>query len=83
MKLVEVAKDVVLLEVRAIRSINEVLAEFLGWILIAVLREFGAVIDDRTAKSEARQLRAMVRNLMEVRDDGGVRCSRSATAVRS
>jgi hypothetical protein len=66
MKLVEVAKGAVLAEVRAIRSINEVLAEFLGWILIAVLREFGAVIDDRTAKLEVRRLRAMVRN-----SDGG------------
>ena len=67
MKLVEVAKGAVLAEVRAIRSINEVLAEFLGWILIAVLRhEFGAVIYDRTAKLEVRRLRAMVRN-----SDGG------------
>jgi len=60
MKLVEVAKGVVLAEVRAIRSINEVLAEFLGWILIAVLRhDLGAVIDDREARAEVRRLRRM------------------------
>jgi hypothetical protein len=60
MKLVEVVKDAVLFEVRTIRRINEVLAEFLGRILIAVLRhDLGAVIDDREAKVEVRRLRRM------------------------
>jgi hypothetical protein len=59
MKLVEVAKSAVLCEVEVIRRINECIAEFLGWILIAVLREFGAVIDDREAKAEVRRLRRM------------------------
>jgi hypothetical protein len=62
MKLVEVAKNVVLCEVEVIRRTNEFIAEMIGWILIAVLREFGAVIDDRTAKSEVRRLRVMLRN---------------------
>jgi len=66
MKFVEVAKDAVLCEVEVIRRIHEFIVEMIGWILIAVLREFGAVIDDRTAKLEVRRLREMVRN-----SDGG------------
>jgi len=59
MKFVEVAKDAVLCEVEVIRRIHEFIAEMIGWILIAVLREFGAVVDDRTAKLEVRRLRRM------------------------
>ena len=59
MKFVEVAKDAVLCEVEVILRIHEFIAEMIGWILIAVLREFGAVVDDRTAKLEVRRLRRM------------------------
>jgi hypothetical protein len=61
MKLVEVAQNAVLCEV--IRRTNEVIAEFLGWILIAVLRrDFGCAISDSEAKAEVRRLREMMRN---------------------
>jgi hypothetical protein len=62
MKLVEVAKDVVLCEVEVIRRTNEFIAEMIGWILIAVLREFGAEISQAEAKREVRRLRRMFAN---------------------
>jgi hypothetical protein len=44
----------------------ELVAEALGWLIIAVLRtEFGAEISDEEAKAEVRKLRESVRLAVE------------------
>jgi hypothetical protein len=44
----------------------ELVAEALGWLIIAVLRtEFGAEISDEEAKAEVRKLRESVRSAVE------------------